>query len=157
MIRTMEATFDYAGKTVRTRIASPPNDTIETKEFDLEGPMIPGYEIWLLLRGFPYPGMVREGNELTCEILTGKPASYSILFKHEEIEDVTTPAGTFSCHRLRLIPDLGILTWLGKLIAPTIYLWFTVEPPHNWIKYSGPESGPGTPGVVIELVESGKK
>lgn len=65
-------------------------------------------------------------------------------------EEVTTPAGTFSCYRVDLIPRLaGPL----KALAPRISLWCRADPPHHWVRYQGPVGGPGSPQAVIELVE----
>ncbi|MFH1039107.1 MAG: hypothetical protein V1789_10625 [PVC group bacterium] len=157
VVNTLEITFDRERGEVRTQTVSGRGGIIRSDRFTLEPRMVYTQELWLLLRSFPFPRPGREDGEMTCEILTGKPASYSLLIQYDGREDVTTPAGTFSCHRLRMIPDLGVLTWLGKLAAPTIYLWFTIEPPHHWIRYAGPESGPGTPEVVIETIEIAEK
>lgn len=154
IVRTIQTTFNYPAKIVRTRTVIGPDGPAETDNFDLETGMINGREIWILLRGFPYPGLEGESGNIEFKILTDKPASYSIRIRYDGMEDVTTPAGTFSCYRLRMVPDLGILSWVGELFAPTIFLWFTVETPHYWIRYTGPESGPGTPEVNIEMVEA---
>ncbi len=150
VVTTLEITFDRDRGEVRTKTVRAKDGVSRTDRFPLEPRMVYTQELWLLLRSFPFPRPGEERGEMTCEILTDKPASYSLLIQYDGEEDVTTPAGTFSCHRLRMIPDLGVLTWLGKLAAPTIYLWFAADPPHHWIRYAGPESGPGTPEVVIE-------
>ncbi len=65
-------------------------------------------------------------------------------------EQVTTPAGTFSCYRVDLAPKLfGPL----KILAPKMALWCAAKSPHYWVKYQGPIGGPGSPTAVIELVE----
>ena len=150
VVTTLEITFDRDRGEVRTQTVSAGDGDIRTDRFPLEPRMVYTQELWLLLRSFPFPRPGEEGGEMTCEILTDEPDAYSLLIEYDGKEDVTTAAGTFSCHRLRMVPDLGVLTWLGKLAAPTIYLWFAAEPPHHWIRYAGPESGPGTPEVVIE-------
>ena len=63
---------------------------------------------------------------------------------------VTTPAGTFSCYRVELTPQLpGPL----KALAPKMSLWCRADPPNYWVRYQGPVGGPGSPEAVIELVE----
>ena len=65
-------------------------------------------------------------------------------------ERVTTPAGTFSCYRISLVPQLpGPL----KVLAPRMALWCRTDPPNYWVRYQGPVGGPGSPEAVIELVE----
>ena len=65
-------------------------------------------------------------------------------------EMVTTPAGTFSCYRVELTPQLPAPL---KVFAPRMALWCRTEPPNYWVRYRGPVGGPGSPEVVIELVE----
>ena len=68
----------------------------------------------------------------------------------EGTEMVTTPAGTFSCYRISLVPQLpGPL----KALAPRMALWCRTDPPNYWVRYQGPVGGPGSPEAVIELVE----
>lgn len=64
-------------------------------------------------------------------------------------EIITTPAGTFPCYRVDLVPEL-----VGPLraFAPKMALWCTADPPHRWVRYRGPVGGPGSPEAVIELV-----
>jgi len=156
VVNSLSVEFDYPDREVRTRQVIGPDARAETDDFDLKTPMITAREIWLFLRGFPYPETEGHAADLEFEILTAEPASYSLRLRHEGNEDVVTPAGTFPCHRLRMVPDLGFLSWVGEIFAPDIFLWFTEEPPHHWVRYSGPESGPGTPEVVVEMVEASR-
>ena len=65
-------------------------------------------------------------------------------------EVVSTPAGTFSCYRVDLQPQLpGPL----KLFAPRMTLWCRTDPPNVWVRYQGPIGGAGSPEAVIELVK----
>lgn len=67
-------------------------------------------------------------------------------------EEITTPAGTFSCHRVELVPRLGPLEILPvKRLVPKVTLWCSVEPPHFWVRYQGPVGGSGSPQAIIEL------
>jgi len=156
IILTLEKDFDYAKGEVRTRSYSPLEKKPESDEFDMGDRLVDAKAIVSFLRGFPFPlpGAEEAADpELEFIFLDESPDTYSVLVTYEGIEDVETPAGKFSCHKLRLIPDLGILTFLGKMLAPDIYMWFTVEPPHFWVKFLGLEGGLGTPSVISELVE----
>jgi len=73
--------------------------------------------------------------------------------EREGIEEVEVPAGRFLCHRLELEPELGLLKLTpAMLLVPEMTLWCTVEPPHFWVRYTGPVGGRGSPEAVIELV-----
>jgi hypothetical protein len=58
--------------------------------------------------------------------------------------------GDIDCYKVELVPHLGILN-LVKAFFPKTYLWFSVAPPHFWVKYEGLEEGLGTPQVVVDL------
>ena len=158
VLYTLQKKFDYRQRSVRTRKEYPAGET-ERDEFDMGSRLVDAKEIVSTLRGFPFPppAAVRRGEyedpELEFEFLNESPDTYSILVTYEGIEDVSVPAGDFSCHKLRIVPDLGILTFVGKIFAPDLYMWFTVAPPHFWVKYRGLEGDLSTPSVVSELVE----
>ena len=61
-----------------------------------------------------------------------------------------TPAGEFECYKLEMLPHLGVLN-VVRYFYPKAFFWFTVAPPHFWVRYEGPENGPGTPEIVMEL------
>ena len=58
-------------------------------------------------------------------------------------EKIKTPAGAFECYKIELVPQLGILN-VVRPFAPKAYFWFTVSPPHFWVRYEGPEAGPSS-------------
>ena len=156
VVLMLEKDFDYDKGEVRTQSNSPDERESERDVFDMGDRLVDGKTIVSFLRGFPFPPPdTAEDADLELEFifLDESPDTYSVLVTYEGIEDVETPAGRFSCHKLRLIPDLGILTFLGKMLAPDIYMWFTVESPHFWVKFLGLEGGLGTPSVISELVE----
>jgi hypothetical protein len=147
-VKILQATFDEAKNAVTVRTSYPGRKKEETEKFDPGGKVVETKEVVSFLRGFPF----REGGELDFEMLTDKPTTYSITATYEGEETVTVPAGTFVCHKVRLAPDLGILTFIGKIIAPDLYFWFTAQPPHFWVKFEGPDGERGAPDIVSELV-----
>lgn len=84
-----------------------------------------------------------------CMLLVSPKRQFKIQARVRGTEQVTTPAGTFSCYRVELAPRL-----LGplKALAPKMFLWCRTDPPHSWVRYQGPVGGPGSPQAVIELV-----
>ncbi len=152
----LEKEFDRTKGEVRTRAVYPREGKTERETFELGDRLVDTKEIVSFLRGFPFPPPEEAENEdaeMEITLLNESPDTYSVLIACEGIEEVETPAGTFPCYKLRLVPDLGILTFLGKILAPDIYMWFTVSPPHFWVRYRGLEGDLGTPSVVSELVE----
>ena len=91
-----------------------------------------------------------KSRSLSAHVLTNEPRVYSVSFEWRDEETVRTPAGEFHCYRVEMIPHLGVLNVIRPFLQKT-YFWYTVAAPHNWIRYQGPESGPGTPEVVMSL------
>ncbi|MFQ5928891.1 MAG: DUF3108 domain-containing protein [Acidobacteriota bacterium] len=100
------------------------------------------------LRALPYD----SPRPLTVHLLTNAPELYKVTFKIEGREKVKTPAGDFDCYKVKMDIDLGFLD-LFKVLVPDTYFWFTVAPPHFWVRYEGLESGPGSPKVVRVLTD----
>jgi hypothetical protein len=63
---------------------------------------------------------------------------------------VQVPAGTFECYRIDLVPS-GALGALADLLLPKMSMWHTIEAPHFWVKYRGPERGIGSRTILREL------
>jgi hypothetical protein len=87
---------------------------------------------------------------VTVHLFSNEPKLYEMKIEMKGRERVRTPAGEFDCYKIELVPQLGALN-LVKGLFPKAIFWFTVAPPHFWVKYEGPESGAGTPHVVMEL------
>jgi len=85
-----------------------------------------------------------------CMLVVSPKRQFRIKAQVKGTEMVTTPAGTFSCYRVELVPQL-----LGplKVFAPRMALWCRTESPNVWVRYQGPVGGPGSPEAVIELVQ----
>ena len=66
-------------------------------------------------------------------------------------ERVTTPAGTFRCHKVEL-SITGMRGAVGQLVLPAMHMWHRAEPPYVWVKYQGPDGGVGSREVTMELV-----
>jgi hypothetical protein len=98
------------------------------------------------LRSLPF----ERSRPVELHLLSNEPRLYDVSFEVRGRERVRTPAGQFECYKVEIHPGLGVLKLFGFLV-PNAYFWFTVEPPHYWVRYEGPENGRGTPQVVMEL------
>ena len=112
---------------------------------------IPDELLFHWARTLPFQEMGEEyppASEFT--LVVSPRRQFRIKAKIQGTEMVTTPAGTFSCYRISLTPQLpGPL----KALAPRMALWCRTDPPNYWVRYQGPVGGPGSPEAVIELVE----
>jgi len=85
-----------------------------------------------------------------AHLLTNEPRLYSVAFEIRGKERVKTPAGDFDCYKVEMVPHLGVLN-VVRYFFPKTFFWFSVAPPHFWVRYEGLENGPGTPEIVMEL------
>ena len=99
-----------------------------------------------ILRYFPF----EQTRPLSAHLLTNEPRLYSVGIEIRGKEHVKTPAGEFDCYKVEMIPHLGLLN-IVRSFFPRTFFWFTVAPPHFWVRYEGLENGPGTPEIVMEL------
>ncbi len=88
-------------------------------------------------------------------LLSNEPRLYRMTFENRGKEHVRTPAGEFDCYKIEMVPHLGVLN-VVRSFYPKAFFWFTVAPPHFWVRYEGPESGPQTPEIVMELDRVGR-
>jgi hypothetical protein len=94
-----------------------------------------------------------KSSSLSAHVLTNEPKVYDVTFEWRGEERIKTSAGEFDCYKVEMIPHLGVLNLIRPFL-PKAYFWFTVTKPHDWIRYQGPESGQGTPDVVMELTST---
>jgi len=129
---------------VRTVTGKPPESvTLDVPEDTLAIEGIAG-----VLRFASVP--TSKSRSLSVHILSNEPKVYKVDFVWRTEESVSTPAGEFHCYRVEMVPQLGILNVVRPFLQKTNF-WFTVAVPHDWIRYEGPESGPGSPAVVMAL------
>ena len=88
-----------------------------------------------------------------AHVLSNEPRVYSVTFEWRGLEHVKTPAGEFDCYKIEMVPHLGMMNVIRPFLTKT-FLWFTVSPPHDWIRFTGPESGPDSRAVVLELTRN---
>jgi hypothetical protein len=98
------------------------------------------------LRSLPF----ERSRPVELHLLSNEPKLYEVRLEVRGRERVRTPAGQLECYKVEIVPSLGVLKLFGFMV-PNAYFWFTVDPPHYWVRYEGPENGRGTPQVVMEL------
>ncbi len=88
-----------------------------------------------------------------CQVIVSPQRRFRLRAWVRGIETITTPAGTFSCFRVELVPRLGPLEIFPlKAVLPRLTLWCATASPHFWVRYDGPLGGPGSPHARMELV-----
>ena len=94
--------------------------------------------------------MFEQAKPFPAHLLSNEPRLYSVTFENRGLEHVKTPAGELDCYKIEMVPHLGVLN-VVRYFYPKAFFWFTVAPPHFWVRYEGPENGPRTPEIIMEL------
>ncbi len=149
IINTDKKTLDLElGTAIFERIDPKGDDSLkETYDFTPGTLIMEG--VFMALRTLPF----QSGDNLKAGLLSNEPELYNVEFKQKGIETVTTSEGDIECYKVELVPKLGVLG-VFKVFFPKTYFWFTVDPPHSWVKYMGYENGRESPEVVINVVNS---
>jgi hypothetical protein len=147
LVMTDKTTVDEKTGTVSFDRTDYENSETVKKTYDADGDLLIIDGLVLALRSLPF------GSDETVKagFLTGEPELYNVEFKQRGIEKIDTPGGEVECYKVELVPKLGVLN-VFKVFFPKTYLWFTVAPPHRWIRYEGLENGRGSPEVIMQSV-----
>jgi len=63
-------------------------------------------------------------------------------------EEISTKTRKEKCYKVELKPKVGIFS---SFLAP-LYFWYTTTSPHYFIRYEGPEKGPGSEEIIQEAI-----
>ena len=139
---------DASGAVTFTRRDYEDGGTVnETYETDRDLLIVEG--LVLALRSLPFG----TDETVKAQFLTNEPDLYNVEFKQKGIEKIKTSEGEVDCYKVELVPKLGALN-VFKVFFPKTYFWFTIAPPHKWVRYEGFENGRDSPEVVMEAVSS---
>lgn len=114
------------------------------KEFDHKDGMIDKYALGLCFMSYDY----YRKNDFYFPMLTNEPAYYGMTLVNKGVDIQTVEGETISCFKVQMIPDLGMLGFVGAFI-PKTYFWYSADPSHEFVRYEGLESGLNTPYIVM--------
>jgi hypothetical protein len=157
--RFEKTVMDMNGRTITTerKIFDPARHTVR---FERKGEALPAVSRDLrtpadtvtvegiagILRYLPFD----HWRPVSLHFLTNEPKVYEMKVEMRGKERVKTPAGEFESYRIEFVPNLGALNVFHAFL-PKARFWFSASQPHFWVRYEGPENGPGTPEIVMEL------
>jgi len=144
VIGTERKNFDSTNRSVRfERIVGA---RAESKNLQTPVDTLPPEGIAGILRALPFD----QKAAFSAHLMSNEPRIYSVTFEVRRRERVRIQAGEFECYKVEVVPHLGVLN-IAKIFIGETYFWFTVAPPHFWVKYEGYENGLGTPRIRMEL------
>ena len=127
-------TYDWAGGKVHYNYQDRAGGKKESKSVELGSTAFSSDAMYFMLRGFPFeqgPGARIDGDFV---LTNGQVLPAYIILRGEE--KVTTPMGTFDTYKL----EMKLKGALGP-IAPKMFMWFTKDKPHLFVRYDGKEAG----------------
>lgn len=139
VLQTIEKIYDVEGKRAVCRIDG------KDQGFTMNDDLIDKEVLGTALANYPFS----EKRDLVFHLLTNEPKIYPMTIKYIGQEDLKLGDKTVACYKIQMIPDLGALNIFGAFV-PKTYFWYTVDEPHDFMRYEGLESGMGTPYIVIE-------
>jgi hypothetical protein len=166
-----EVVRDPSGKQVDEQHLDFVSGTVMDKVTGTRGPwpanIYAGPCLGLALAGYPF-GEQRALNFFLWSEYEPTAAMYVVV---DGTEEITTPAGTFECYRLRMNVDTDRMLQrlvfpseqardmargvAEKMRQPDTLMWLTTAPPHLLVKVDGAMGPPGTSPSVMEMVDLG--
>jgi hypothetical protein len=144
-IETEIKDFDLDKRSVRF-IRETPDTSPETRQIVVPPDTIAVEGMAGVLRSIPFAAK----KPFSLHLFTNDMKLWSLSLENRGREMVHTPAGDFECYKLEMVPRIGMLDVFRKFF-PKSHIWFTVAPPHFWVKYEGLENGVGSPNIVMLL------
>jgi hypothetical protein len=118
------------------------------KTLDYKNDILDRYIYAVALQSYPF----EQKRDLHFHYLSDDPTIYSFVFSYAGKETLDLPFGSYHAYKLKLKVDLGALEIVNGLL-PDNYFWISDTDPPMFIKYSGLESGLGSPMVIMQLTE----
>ncbi len=147
LLQVQQRELDYTTGTGRITTRNARTGDTESQSVSLPPHAIGAEILATELRGLPD----QPGQQMRFVLLTMGGKTIGMLAKIVGRQRVTVPAGSFECYKVELAPS-GVAGLVADLLMPKMHMWYTVAAPHIWIKYQGPEGGPGSRQIVRELV-----
>lgn len=139
IIHTVNKYYDLGKKKVICRVNG------EEKVFKFKNDLIDKELLGTALQNYPFD----EKRDVAFYLLTNEPTLYKITVKYRGQETIKVGKSMVKCHKLQMIPDLGLLNLLGAFV-PKTYFWYKTTMPYSYVRYEGLESGLGTPYIVLD-------
>jgi hypothetical protein len=117
----------------------------DKKEYDFEEDLIDKEVLGTCLMNYPYD---RE-KDFEFHFMTNEPAHYKMTMVNKGKDTLKINGKDIECYKLQMIPDLGMLGFVGAFV-PKTYFWYKTAAPHEFVRYEGLESGLNTPYIYME-------
>ena len=146
LIVKYEKNFDYTKQKIYYTISNSEGKIVKNFTFPIKGLTVDGPTMIHFLK--PFVAHRSESAYRTFYLISEKGQLYRINIKDMGIETLELPAGKVKAVKLRLIPELGLLTGIAKSLIPPTFVWYSEQEPYNWLQYEGLETGVGSAHII---------
>jgi hypothetical protein len=146
LVARYEKKFDYVKQRIYYIISDSKETIVKKTVFPMKGLTVDGPTMIHFLKIFAaHHG---ENSYKTFYLISEKAQLYRINIKDMGIETLELPAGKIRAIKLRLVPELGLLTGIAKSLIPPTFVWYTEREPYEWLRYEGLETGVGSTHII---------
>lgn len=138
--------FDYSRRKIYATVSDGSGRVLKSKIFPIKGRTIDSAAMGYFLRTFAAHRNDKAYNSFY--VVSNDANLYRLNIKNMGPEVVETPLGKIETIKLKLTPDLGLLTAIAGFIAPETFVWLERQTPHAWIKYDGLETNLGSKHIT---------
>jgi len=146
LIAKYEKKFDYPKQKIYYAISNADGKILKNFIFPIKGLTVDGPTMIHFLKTFV--AHLGERSYKTFYLISEKGQLYRINIKNMGIETLEFPAGKVKAVKLRLIPELGLLTGVAKSLIPPTFVWYSEKEPYDWLQYEGLETGVGSTHII---------
>lgn len=146
LVARYEKNFDYVKQKIYYIISDSRGAVVKKAVFPMKGLTVDGPTMIHFLKTFAaHRG---ESPYKTFYLISEKAQLYRINIKDMGIETIELPAGKIRAIKLRLVPELGLLTGIAKSLIPPTFVWYSEKEPYDWLQYEGLETGVGSTHII---------
>lgn len=137
-----EKHFDYDKQKIYYTASDVKGISIKKETFPMKG-LTTDNEALVAFMAF-FANHLNDKKYKSFYLISNEPRLYRInirIMKPEVLEINSVKIDTI---KLRLIPDMGLLTGISNALIPPTFIWYTAKTPYKWLKYEGLETGLGS-------------
>jgi hypothetical protein len=150
LIARYEKSFNYTEKKIRYTVSDAKGTIIKNITFPMKGLTVDSATLVYFLKTFAaHHG---ESSYRTFYLISDKAQLYKINIKDMGIETLEFSNGKINAIKLRLVPDLGLLTGVAKSLIPPTFIWYADQSPYEWLQYEGLETGVGSAHITASKI-----
>ncbi|MFA4991015.1 MAG: hypothetical protein WC569_00340 [Candidatus Omnitrophota bacterium] len=144
-----EKRFDYDKQKIYYTVHDPGGKITKKITFPMKGITVDSATLTDFLKTFA--ARRDEKTHKVFYLISDKAELFRITVKDLGIETLELPEGKIRAIKLRLIPNLGLLTGVANSLVPPTFVWYKEQEPHDWLQYEGLETGMGSAHITARF------